>query len=62
MQYREDGQANQHQDQKQRDSGAMFLKALEKMIFFLGLVVMMFEIIAVKSKKALKEQVATSVE
>ena len=40
MQYREDGQANQHQDQKQRDLGVMFLKALETMIFFLGLVLL----------------------
>ena len=64
MPYREDGQANQHQDQKQRDSGATFIfKGFGKDdIFLRACIVMMFKTIAVKSKKVLKEQVATSVE
>ena len=38
--YREVGQANEHQDQKQPDSGVMFLKSLTTMPFFGALVLL----------------------
>ena len=58
--YREVEQANQPQDQKQRDSGVMFLKSLTTTLFFGALVVMTFNTTAVRDKKALTAQVKSS--